>query len=364
MQRIGIMGGSFDPIHFGHLWAAQQVLESHYLDMVIFMPAGRPVLKLDRELAPPEDRYNMCVLACSGNENFFVSRIEIDRRDVTYTIDTMKELHKQYPEAEFFFILGSDAMASFPKWRDSAQILELCSLVEISRSKLDISSTEIRGKLAFGKSVNYLLPDLVVRYIDKLGLYCHLPSRLRKELSRPRFLHSLAVMDEAVKLGEHYELSGEMLEKVRIAGLLHDCAKNLCDELSFEEMAKICDLDEFFRGAPALAHCYVGAELAKEDYGIDDPEILSAISAHTFGDVNMSQLDKIVYLADFIEPTRPPDPAREAARALAYENLDKAMIYVLNLSIERNLALGRAVYKKSFEAKEYLEEKYGKHSKP
>jgi nicotinate-nucleotide adenylyltransferase len=312
----------------------------------------------------------MCILACADNPNFFVSRIEIDRQAVTYTIDTMEELHKQYPNAEFFFILGTDAMESFPKWRDSSRILELCTLAEVPRSKLDISSTEIRDKARRGDSIRYLTCGLVANYISKHRLYAgdfpslNLEIQLCGELSRSLYFHSVSVMDTADDLAEHYGLSGQMLEKVRIAGLLHDCAKEICENSTFEQIAKICArgniiLDEFFRKAPVLAHCYAGAVLAQENYGINDPEILSAIENHTFGKPDMATLDKIVYLADFIEPTRPLNEARKKAKQLAYENLDKAMIFVLKFTIEKNLAQGKPVYAKSLETLKQLEEKYG-----
>ena len=362
-MRIGIMGGSFDPIHFGHLLAGQQVLESHSLDKVVFMPAGRPVLKQDKEMASAEDRYAMCVLACAGNPRFEVSRIEIERQEVTYTIDTMQELHKLYPQAEFFFILGTDAMASFPKWRGSAQILELCSLVEVSRSKLDISSTEIRKKLAQGKSVEYLVHSGVADYIRARRLYAgvlvKLKEKLAMELSRPRYLHSLSVMETAVKLARHYGMDEGMVEKARIAGLMHDCAKHICDELRFDELNEICgnSLDLFFKNQPALAHSYVGAVIARRDYGLDDPEILDAIAHHIFGEVGMNLLDKIINVADFIEPTRFQNDIRKKITQLAYEDIDKAMIAMLEFIEDFNLARKRPIYSKGVKVKEYLNEK-------
>ncbi|MCL2170118.1 MAG: nicotinate-nucleotide adenylyltransferase [Defluviitaleaceae bacterium] len=361
-MKIGIMGGTFDPIHLGHLHAGQQVLTEHELDMMLFIPAGNPVFKQGREFAHPEDRYAMCVLATSANPKFFVSRIEIEREAVTYTIDTIRQLHIQYPNAKFYFVLGTDAMASFPKWRESAEILELCTPVEVSRSKLDISSTEIRERIAHGKPIHYLVHDAVADYIKKNGLYrsiiADLRDKLELELNRPRFLHSLSVMEEAEKLGRHFGEDTVELEKLRIAALLHDCAKNLCDELSIDEIRKICGspLGEFFDNSPTLAHCYVGAALAKSKYGITDQEILDAIAHHTFGNSIMSLMEKIVYLADFFEPTRPPDPEREKARKLAYEDIDKAMMFVLRLTIDNTKARKKQVYHKSFEALKFLEE--------
>lgn len=189
MQRIGVMGGTFDPIHNGHLVAASEVAEKFDLDLVIFVPSGNPWHK--RASASAEDRYLMSVIATAANPMFAVSRVDIDRDGTTYTIDTLSELHKQYPEAKLFFITGADALADLSSWKDTAHLMELAHFVGVSRPghtlaisefspddvslleipALAISSTDCRKRVSEGMPIWYLVPDGVVQYIAKNNLY-------------------------------------------------------------------------------------------------------------------------------------------------------------------------------------------------
>jgi len=223
--------------------------------------------------------------------------------------------------------------------------------------------------LANGYSARYLLPQMVQDYICKEGLYVgQLPRikvALRLDLSAERYAHSLAVMDEAERLGRHYHQDEATMDKLRLAALLHDCAKNFCEERHFTEIESFCRshnfiLDDFFKNAPSLAHGFVGAVLAGVRYGITDADVQSAIACHTFGRLKMKIIDKIIYIADFIEATRPPNEARNHARKLAYEDLNMAMMFILRDTIEKNTARGNPVYKDSPAALKYLEENYGK----
>jgi nicotinate-nucleotide adenylyltransferase len=190
--RIGVMGGTFDPIHHGHLVAASEVADRFDLDEVVFVPTGAPWQKTDRAVSPPEDRYLMTVIATSADPRFSVSRVDIDRGGATYTIDTLRDLRASYgPAAQFWFITGADALGAILSWRDPEQLFELAhfvgctrpghpladpglpgasvSLVEIPA--LAISSTDCRERVAKGRPVRYLVPDGVVQYIAKRGLY-------------------------------------------------------------------------------------------------------------------------------------------------------------------------------------------------
>ena len=132
--RLGIMGGTFDPIHYGHLVTAEQAREALGLDLVLFMPAGSPAFKLDQEVSSPEDRYAMTVLATAANEAFYTSRLEIDREGVTYTVDTLTYLREQYPSnVHLYFITGADAILDIVSWRDAGQIAELATLIAATR---------------------------------------------------------------------------------------------------------------------------------------------------------------------------------------------------------------------------------------
>ncbi len=187
--RIGVMGGTFDPIHHGHLVAASEVAESFDLDEVVFVPTGQPWQK--HEVSPSEHRYLMTVIATASNPRFTVSRVDIDREGPTYTIDTLRDLQAQHPDAELYFITGADAVAQILSWRDHDELWGLAHFVAVSRpghvlstaglpsdgvSQLEIpalaiSSTDCRNRVHNGHPVWYLVPDGVVQYIAKHHLY-------------------------------------------------------------------------------------------------------------------------------------------------------------------------------------------------
>ena len=190
-RRIGVMGGTFDPVHHGHLVAGSEVAHRFALEEVIFVPTGEPYQKDNRRVSPPEDRYLMTVIATASNPRFSVSRVDIDRPGPTYTIDTLKDLQKAHPDADLYFITGADALARMMTWHDADELFSLAhfvgctrpghrltgaglpdgkvSLVEIPA--LAISSSECRARVAAGEPVWYLVPDGVVQYIAKRGLY-------------------------------------------------------------------------------------------------------------------------------------------------------------------------------------------------
>ncbi|WP_251449855.1 nicotinate-nucleotide adenylyltransferase [Microbacterium sp. Marseille-Q6648] len=187
--RIGVMGGTFDPIHHGHLVAASEVAQSFDLDEVVFVPTGRPWQKID--VSPSEHRYLMTVIATASNPRFTVSRVDIDRGGPTYTIDTLRDLKVLRPDADLFFITGADALAQILSWRDHDELWDLAHFVAVSRpghvlsteglptedvSQLEIpalaiSSTDCRERVESGNPVWYLVPDGVVQYIAKHHLY-------------------------------------------------------------------------------------------------------------------------------------------------------------------------------------------------
>jgi nicotinate-nucleotide adenylyltransferase len=189
-RRIGIMGGTFDPIHHGHLVAASEVQDRFDLDEVVFVPTGQPYEK--GTVSPAEDRYLMTVIATASNPRFHVSRADVDRDGPTYTVDTLRDLNAIYgPSAELFFITGADALAKILSWKDAFEMLSLAHFVGVTRPGFElsgdhlpadtvtlvevpamaISSSECRARVAAGKPVWYLVPDGVVQYIAKRGLY-------------------------------------------------------------------------------------------------------------------------------------------------------------------------------------------------
>lgn len=196
--RLGVMGGTFDPVHFGHLVAAETAASVLDLDAVIFMPAGSPAFKQDRDVSDPEDRFAMTLLATADNDRFYASRLEIERPGVTYTADTLEQLRTLYPDnVEFYFITGADALVDIVTWHEAGRVARLAKLVgatrpgyDLERAKraiaksglpfdvtylevpaLAISSSDLRERTRHGMPVRYLTKDAVVGYISKHGLY-------------------------------------------------------------------------------------------------------------------------------------------------------------------------------------------------
>lgn len=197
LHRIGIMGGTFDPVHIAHLACAEEAYKAFDLDLVLFIPAGNPSFKQGQVHASAEDRFLMVELACASNPHFEVSRMEMDREGVTYTVDTLIALHEQYPDAELFFITGADAIDTIGSWYRADALAELATYIAMPRPGyaldpvdsrrqpgitpfrveyldvplLDISSTMVRERIAAGQPVRYLVPGPVYAYISAKGLY-------------------------------------------------------------------------------------------------------------------------------------------------------------------------------------------------
>ena len=191
-RRIGVMGGTFDPVHHGHLSAASEVAARFSLDEGVFVPTGTPWQKSHRQVSPAEDRYLMTVIATASNPSFSVSRCDLDRPGPTYTVDTLRELRGQHGDAELFFITGSDALAQILGWRSADELFSLAHFVGVTRPgyepvdvaqfpkgavtlvevpALAISSSACRARVRQGHPVWYLVPDGVVQYIEKRSLY-------------------------------------------------------------------------------------------------------------------------------------------------------------------------------------------------
>lgn len=190
-RRLGVMGGTFDPIHHGHLVAASEVASVFELDEVVFVPTGQPWQKDVREVSPAEHRYLMTVIATASNPRFTVSRVDVDRPGLTYTIDTLRDLKAQRGDVEMFFITGADALAQILSWKDIDELWSLAHFIGVTRPghpltdtglpadgvsllevpAMAISSTDCRDRVHAGEPVWYLVPDGVVQYIGKYGLY-------------------------------------------------------------------------------------------------------------------------------------------------------------------------------------------------
>ena len=373
-ERFGILGGTFDPVHHGHLSMARAALDAAGLDRVMMLPSGDPPHKTD--VTPAEDRWRMLCAACAGDRRLVPDRMELDRKGKTYTFDTLTRVRQAHPSAEIFYIIGADTVPELCKWHRYEEVLKLCTflvcprrsdadaallasetrrltamgarLIPVPMQPVDVSSTRIRAEIRAGGMPDDLsLP--VYEYARLCGLYgreaglnparAWMP-RLFQDLTSKRFAHSMGVVHTARALALLHHVSTEQAET---AALLHDCAK--C--LPLPTMQSLCDpsqINPSFWESGALLHAPAGARLAEEAYGVHDPAVLHAIAAHTTGAVPMNELDCILYLADKIEPGRDSYPLLEKVRSLSRISLKAAMIESLQGSRDYVLAGGRALH--------------------
>ena len=313
MKNIILFGGAFDPIHLGHLHmadAASKALDAE----VIFIPAKISVWKNDS--APIEDKIRMIQLAIKdfNRENVFsVSRFEADSKDdINYSIDTVRHFKKIYPDANLYLLIGQDQVNSFEKWKNAQEISELVKIVyfgrldnnseseNISRFNMkridgeinNISSTDIRELKSLDTT------DSVINYIIDNKLY--FMQNIRSRMCKDRYIHSISVGKLAYEIAK----SNSVVDPKRalIAGLIHDCGKELSREV--EKKIMVENYPEYLDMPSVIYHQFTGAYLAKKEFKIDDKDILQAINYHTTGNSNMSEIAIIIYCADKIEPTR------------------------------------------------------------
>ena len=394
-MKIGIYGGTFNPPHLGHLTAARAVFELLNLDQLLLVPAGMPPHKeLPAGSPTPEQRLEMTRLA--GEQLGLGDRvrtldIEVYRQGKSFTADTLAQLKAQHPEDELWLLMGTDMFLTLQAWHEPGKILSLAGIAAFGRTEedteelfsaqreylyqtypqarlftltipgvIDVSSTELREKLAKGEGASLLAPA-VYGYILREGLYNtgadlkHLSlSQLRpvalSYLKHKRIPHVLGTEQEAIRLAERY---GADVEKARRAALLHDCTK----KLDMEEQLALCrrygiQLDELEQKALKLLHSKTGAAIARDVFGVDD-EIYSAIWYHTTGHANMTKLEKIIYLADYIEPSR-DFPGVDKLRKVCYEDLDRGLLMGLEMTIEEMTSMGNPVHHATIEAREAL----------
>ena len=396
-MKVGIMGGTFDPIHFGHLEMAESAREIFSLDKVIFIPSARPPHKVNNHITPDVHRLQMTYLATQSNKNFQVSAMEFTRAGLSYTLDTIEELYKEFgADTELFFIIGSDSMADLPKWHKARELVQKVHFIaaarpgvevnfdelkkffgeesmqhihQIESPKLEISSTDLRDRIFNGRSIKYLVPEVVEKYIYQENLYSaptaetqensqalsvdKMRETLQRRLKKERFAHSIGVANTAVKLAKKF---GVDENKAYIAGLLHDCARQFeNNELPAEAEKRGIEIGEVEKSMPLLLHSYIGAKLIEEIYGVHDKEISQAIYRHTVGARDMTPLDKIIYFADMIEPNR-NYPGVEKLRALAEEsdNLDEIILTALNESIIFVIQKNSLVHPDTIDARNFL----------
>ena len=370
MCKIGILGGTFNPIHNGHIEIAHRAREQYGLSRVIFLTSGNPPHKKGQQILDAKIRHIMVKRAISGIEGFEACDWEIKREELSYTLAALLHFNKVFPKDELYFIIGGDSLKDFDKWYKPQEILNLCTLLvydrngvtatadfaeRISGEKIDISSSKIRDNIKNGINIADKVPPEVADFIKRNEIYAFLPdfeAKLKTMLTPERFLHSLGVRDMAKELSK---IHGADIEKAEIAGLLHDNAKNMdniyarCADLEVE-------LDDEEREKSALVHAKLGAETAKCIFGITDRDIINAIRWHTVGRPEMSLLEKIVFVADLTEMGRRFSDA-DKIRKIAKEDIDRAVFECVKATVEVNKNRGRTIHPNAYKIISEFEKK-------
>ena len=398
-KKIAVLGGTFNPIHYGHLLIAQSVYLTKQFDEVWLMPAGNPPFKPEDAISS-NDRLYMAYLAVRKTSYLKVSALECESAETSYTYKTLERLKTKYPDYEFWWTIGYDNLFSIASWREAGKILQDGQLVIVRRLTDDlenakeklvqmqnqynlkavlvdnpiiqISSTMIRERIENDEPIDFLLPRKVAAYIQKHGLYrksrqdktvppvaayAKLSGKIRKDLRKvltpSRYLHTLGVESAAIELGKRYGINPERLA---IAALLHDYAK--C--MSAETKKKLCqkyriEITPLEEKNLDLLHAKLSAHIARDKYGIEDFEILDAIYYHTTGKPAMTDFAKIIYIADAIEPGRGSQDYLEKARKLAKTSLDDTMRYLLSETLNFLQSKDRAMDPLTQEAYQYYQ---------
>ncbi len=372
MKRIGILGGTFNPIHLAHIMLAETAYGQLGLDKVLIMPSNNPPHKKNDALAADEDRAEMVRLAVKGNEHLRFSDFELKREGITYTSDTLTLLCEENPDTRYYFIVGADSLFKFDTWHEPATILRKCALVCSGRGSMnsadvrkkieevrdryttddfipeiyyvdlpatEISSNLIRDLISYEMPVEAYLAPAVLKYINDHNLYLNgqfeaIKRDLKALLKPSRYRHSISVAKTAVYLAMNI---GYDTYRPYLAGILHDCAKYMGDE-DMLRTANECgiELEDIEKRAVQLVHAKVGAHFAKTKYGIEDEEIISAIRFHTTGRPGMTTLEQLIYISDTIEPLRKWENNTEPdmIRSVATSDLDRATYIILKRTYE------------------------------
>ena len=368
-MKIGIMGGTFNPVHNGHIQLALSAYEQYALDEVWFLPNGNPPHKQTEEaITAIAHRIEMVKLAIEKYDYFKLNLCEADEKVLSYSYKTMEMLTNKYPKDEFYFILGADSLFMVGTWKYSQRFFHTCTILAARRENVtleemqlqiqslkdqfdlkaepllmpyaNISSFQIREMAKNDKELSSWLDEKVLKYIKMQGLYLKksklpsirdLESEVKEHITAKRFHHTQGVMYTAAALAMCH---GYDVEKAMIFGLLHDCAK----DISMEHQLMLCEkyklsISDSERVAPSLLHAKLGSYFAKTHYGIDDKEILDAILYHTTGRPDMTTAEQILYIADYIEPGRKDMQILSKVRTLAFQNLEQCVYVILESTL-------------------------------
>ena len=383
-MRIGVYGGAFNPPHIGHVNAAKAAMNQLKLDKLIVIPSGVSPHKPMPECTPPGDmRLYMTQTAFSKVDNAVVSNVEITKPGASYTINTLTEIRGQYPGAEIFLLAGTDMYLTFESWHRFEDIFKIATPAVFARNAdnhekiaeysisiqkrygvhtetventvIPISSSMLRTMLPRREGIEYL-DDTNYSYIIKNRLYNAksdwnwLRTQAHAMLKPSRIPHVIGCEEEAVRLARHWGLDED---DAREAAILHDITKHMSAEENFAILKKY--------GLPAvyikkteekLLHAVTGAAIARGEFGSSDA-VADAIRWHTTGRANMSELEKIIYIADYIEPMRDFDEV-DVMRTLAYKNINAAMKMGLEISVEDMKQRGIIIDGTTYDALNYF----------
>lgn len=386
-MKIAIYGGSFNPPHLGHVEAARTVAAVLAPDRLLIVPASVPPHKALADGSPTaQQRLELCRLAFADIPGAEISEIELRREGKSYSYDTVRLLREENPDAQLTLVVGTDMLLSFEKWYQFRYLLENCALAVLAREEDDldelrtaaaylsesydadvtvlphepiaISSETIRERLGMRGGEDYL-SDAVYAEIIRRRYYGAKPSlpwlreKTLEHLDEHRVAHVAGCESEAVRLAMHW---GEDPELAAEAGILHDITKSL----SFDEQLQLCEKYGIINNnseldAPKLLHAKTGAALARDLFGVSDT-VYAAIRWHTTGKPDMSLFERILYLADYIEPTRDFEGIDEL-RELAFTDLDGAMVLGLGMTIDEIRRSGHEPYIDTLDAYAWYKEK-------
>ena len=380
MKKMGLFGGSFDPIHKGHVSMALRLAETLHLDGVVLMPTFVPPHKIRENMASATHRLNMCRLAAKEHPLLSVSDLELCRGGASFTVDTLTALCEQYPDTRWYLLVGADMFTTLRTWHRFADIAKMAVPCTIAREGTDTAkllayaeglkadgihcyvdvcpvepyaSTQVRERIEAGESVADLVGETVERYIRDNGLYRQENGMkrqtadeqyieiIRQRLSDYRFHHSLCVAEEAKRLAEKY---GADPDKAYTAGILHDIMKDTAKDAQLQILADYgVTLDHVEQDAPMLWHARSGEVFLRHILGVTDEEILSAVRYHTTGRAGMSLLEQVVFTADFTSADR-NYPDVDVMRAKADRSLTEAIRYGVEYTIGDLQRQERAVH--------------------
>lgn len=373
-MNIGIFGGTFNPPHKGHIYTAKTLIDQGLLDEVLFMVTATPPHKEYVDTSALH-RFEMTKLATS-DKNIKACDFEIKKGGKSYTYNTLSQLKEMYPKDNIIFIMGADMFMDMPTWYEADKLRKEFEFIVIDRKGAfdnevfkefskkqiadfnmkvkivdietpDISSTKIREWVKNNKSIAEYVGKDVEDYIIKNNLYKQdvsvdeIIEILKGKLSEKRFCHSKNVAEVSVNLAKHYKADEDM---AYLAGFAHDIAK----EISLDEMNELTlhlDMDSHIRSKEALLHGPAGACLLKKLFNISE-DIYNACYYHTMGRENMTMLEKIIFIADYIEPSRNFKGVEEIRR-LAYEDLDRAIVVAINSTLDFLVKNNKRIYYKT-----------------